>query len=235
MAGGKLSALMVAKAPKPGHYADGGCLYLRVKRSGSKQWFFRYKRTDRATGRIRDHWVGLGGVELFSLAEARQRALELRRLLRMGGDPLAEERARRRGTAGRTFREALEAYLEAHAAKWSNHKHAAQWRSSLEQHAAFLFSEPVTRIDTEAVLRVLKPLWLRLPETASRVRGRIEAVLAYAIVHGWRSGPNPAAWRGHLDALLPSPKAVRPVEHFAALPWQDVPQVWGRLMQSGGM
>src|SRR5579875_2577641 len=207
MAGGKLSALMVAKAPKPGHYADGGCLYLRVKRSGSKQWFFRFKRTNPETGRIRDTWVGLGSVELFSLAEARQRALELRRLLRTGGDPLAEERARRRGTAGeKTFGQALEAYLEAHASRWSNPKHAAQWRTSLTRHARGLFNEPLSRIDTPAILEVLKPIWKKVPETASRVRGRIEAVLAYAIAHGWRSGPNPAVWRGHLEALLPSPR-----------------------------
>ena len=232
---GKLSTLAIARLTRPGNHADGGNLYLRIQPEGSKSWVFRFKRRNPVTGKDKTTWVGLGSLELVSLAEARARALEYRKLLRNGGDPLAAERARRAGHAGgRPFFEVMAAYLEAHRAGWRNPKHAAQWRATLEQHAARLLPLSVTAIDTSAVLAVLKPLWNEKTETASRLRGRIEAVLDYATARGWRFGENPARWRGHLDKLLPPRSKVAAVEHHAAVPWGDIGRVMARLAESQG-
>lgn len=232
---GKLSTLAIARLSRPGNHADGGNLYLRIQPEGSKSWVFRFKRRNPITGKDKTTWVGLGSLELVSLAEARARALEYRKLLRNGGDPLAAERARRAGHAGgRPFADVMAAYLEAHRAGWRNSKHAAQWRATLEQHAARLLPISVTAIDTSAVLAVLRPLWNEKTETASRLRGRIENVLDYAAARGWRVGENPARWRGHLDKLLPPRSKVAAVEHHPAVRWQDIGRVMARLSESQG-
>jgi len=235
MAGGKLNSLTVKRLSKPGAYPDGGNLYLRITPSGGKSWCFRYKRRNPVTGADVTHWVGLGSEELLSLAEARARALEYRKLLRNGGDALAAERARRAGHAGgRPFAEAMTLYIEAHRAGWRSEKHAREWQTTLEQHAARLLPLSVTAIDTSAVLAVLKPLWNEKTETASRLRGRIENVLDYATARGWRVGENPARWRSHLDKLLPPRSKVAAVEHHPAVRWQDIGRVMARLAESQG-
>ena len=232
---GKLSTLFIKRITKPGNYCDGGALYLRVAPSGAKSWCYRFKRRDPLTGKDKQHWVGLGSLELVSLAEARGRCLELRRLARQGGDPLAAERARRAGHAGgRPFAEVMAAYLEAHRAGWRSEKHAREWQTTLEQHAARLLPLSVTAIDTSAVLAVLRPIWGEKTETASRLRGRIEAVLDYATARGWRVGENPARWRGHLAKLLPPRSKVAAVEHHPAVPWRDIGRVMARLSESQG-
>ena len=232
---GKLNSLTVKRLSKPGAYPDGGNLYLRITPSGGKSWCFRYKRRNPVTGADVTHWVGLGSEELLSLAEARARTLEYRKLVRNGGDALAAERARRAGHAGgRPFAEVMALYIEAHRAGWRNPKHAAQWRATLEQHAGRLLPMPVTAIDTSAVLAVLRPIWGEKTETASRLRGRIEAVLDYAAARGWRVGENPARWRGHLDKLLPAKAKVAAVEHHPAVPWRDIGRVMARLSESQG-
>ncbi len=232
---GKLSTLAIARLSRPGNHADGGNLYLRIQPEGSKSWVFRFKRRNPVTGKDKTTWVGLGSLELVSLAEARARALEYRKLLRNGGDPLAAERARRAGYAGgRPFFEVMAAYLEAHRAGWRSEKHAREWQTTLEQHAARLLPLSVTAIDTSAVLAVLKPLWNEKTETASRLRGRIENVLDYATARGWRVGENPARWRGHLAKLLPPRSKIAAVEHHPAVPWRDIGRVMARLAESEG-
>ena len=235
MAGGKLNSLTVKRLSKPGAYPDGGNLYLRITPSGGKSWCFRYKRRNPVTGADVTHWVGLGSEELLSLAEARARALEYRKLVRNGGDALAVERARRAGHAGgRPFFEVMAAYLEAHRAGWRSEKHAREWQTTLERHAARLLPLSITAIDTGAVLAVLRPLWNEKTETASRLRGRIEAVIDYATARGWRVGENPARWRGHLAKLLPQRSKVAAVAHHAAVRWQDIGRVMARLAESQG-
>lgn len=233
MAAGKLTALSIARLTKTGRYHDGAGLYLQISKGGSKQWVFRYRV--RRDGGYKSIWCGLGGLELVPLAEARKRALECRRLLLDGRDPVSELRRRRAGGGGGpAFSEALDAYLESHRAGWRSEKHAAQWRSTLEQHAAALMQRPVAAIDVADVLGVLKPIWQSVPETASRVRQRIEAVIGFAIAHHWRVQANPAVWRGGLAHLLPAPRKLAPVIHQAAVPWQDVPVMVEALQRSQG-
>lgn len=228
---GKLSPPKVRNAAD-GMHGDGGGLWLQVRR-GNRSWLFRY--TSPATHRER--LMGLGSVDVVGLAEARELAADYRRLLHEGKDPLDEKRAdaARSAATAVTFREAAEEFIAAHAPGWRNTKHAEQWRSTL---AAYAFpaigAMPVAAVDTEAVLRVLRPIWHDKPETASRLRGRIEAVLGAAAVRGWRSGENPARWRGHLAALLPARGKVAAVRHHPAVPWQDVGRVMAALAARGG-
>ncbi|WP_188518004.1 tyrosine-type recombinase/integrase [Alsobacter metallidurans] len=210
----KLSARAVATARKSGRLSDGGGLYLQISPSGAKSWLFIFKKD----GRQRE--MGLGGLNSLPLASARQQAAEAREILARGGDPLAEKRAQR--TTVPTFGKAADALIQAHEGSWRNEKHRAQWKMTLREYAVALRPLPVNKITTEDVLAALKPIWLTKPETASRVRGRIEAVLTAATVRGHRSGPNPAQWRNHLDHLLPKrPKLSR--GHHAAMAYAEVP------------
>ena len=235
-----LTALAVRAAKHPGGHdrpirlADGSGLYLQVTPNGARSWVFRYV----ANGRER--YMGLGSAELVSLAEARRLALACRRTLAEGRDPIEEHRAerRRRAPADRTFTAAARALLEAKRSGWHNPKHAAQWANTLEVHAfPVLGPLPVDRIETEHVLAVLRPLWERTPETAQRLRQRIEAVLDYARAHGWipPGRANPARWKGHLAALLPPPRRVKAVRHHPALPWQQMPAFWAALATRPGI
>ena len=213
---GKLSARKVATAG-PGKHADGGGLYLFVKPDGSRRWFFLFT----LEGRRRE--MGLGLQRDVTLAEARDLAASARRLVRAGVNPIEHRREAKRASAGKpTFGQVADDLIEAKSPEWRNEKHKEQWRVTLRDYAAPLRDIPVDQIDTEAVLRVLKPLWLEKPETASRVRGRIEAVLDAAKAQGRRHGENPAAWRGHLAHLLPKRgKLTR--GHHAAMAYADVP------------
>lgn len=217
-----LTALQVKKLAEPGYYADGGGLYLQVARGGSKSWIFKFK----VAGKSRE--MGLGGVNTFSLAEARERAREQRQRLADGIDPIAARREdalqRRMADASTiTFDKAAERYIDAHAAGWRNDKHRQQWENTLATYASPIIGDlPVSRVDTAQVLRVLQPIWTAKPETASRLRGRIESVLDWAKVQGYREGENPARWKGHLDMTLPARAKVAKVVHHAALPWREV-------------
>ena len=218
----RLTALKVARAKRPGMYADGGSLYLRVADGGSKQWMFRYI----TNGRLRD--MGLGPVHTLSLAEAREKAAEARKLRLDGIDPIERKRAlvasvQAANAKAMTFEQCAAAYIASHEAGWSNPKHRWQWRNSLAQHVyPVIGSLPVSLIDTALVMKTIEPLWTSIPETARRVRGRIESILDWARVSGYRAGENPARWRGHLDHLLPPKSKVRKVEHLAALPYSKV-------------
>ncbi len=209
----KISSLGVAAlCRKPGvHRIDQG-LYVRVR--GGAFWVFRYSVAGRA------HELGLGPVSAVTLAEARAKALDLRRDLIAGRDPLAE----RRREKSATFAEVAADLIAAKAHGWSNEKHAWQWTRSLEMFAyPALGRLDVARITTAHVLLALKPIWTTKHETAIRVRQRIEAVLDAATARGLRAGDNPARWKGHLDKILTAvPKAER-VTHHPALPWRDIP------------
>ena len=215
----RLSPGKVATTTKPGLHADGGGLCLRVSTGGTKSWVFRFMLDGKA------RTMGLGSVRTVSLAEAREEALRCRKLLREGIDPIdarGAERAQRRLRAAstKTFKVCAEKYVASHEAGWRNAKHAAQWRNTLEAYVYPVFGDlPVQAVDTGLVMRVLEPVWRTKPETASRVRGRIESILDWARVQKYREGENPARWKGHLDKLLPARSKVRKVKHHAALPY----------------
>lgn len=227
MAGGGRTKLTVraAATTKPGRYGDGGGLYLVVSPSGARKWVYRFTYAGRATE------AGLGSAEVVSLAEARRKAHEARRLLDAGENPIVAKRQAALINAGiPTFGAVADALVKAKESEWRNEKHKAQWRTSLTDFAAPLSGLPVDKIDTAAVLSVLKPLWQAKPETASQLRGRIEAVLDAAKAQGYRSGENPAAWRGHLAHLLPKRgKLAR--GHHAAMDYRDVPAFVAKLRE----
>lgn len=231
----KLSARTVESKRKAGLYGDGGGLWLQVSPSGSKSWLFRFM----LQGRARE--MGLGSCRVFSLNEAREKAAAQRKLLAAGVDPIEARDAltaqeRLQAAQATTFKQCAEAYIEANRAGWRNSKHAGQWESTLRMYAyPILGPLPVQAIDTGLVQKVLTPIWTKKTETAMRVRGRIEAILDWARVQGQRTGENPAAWRGHLDKLLPKPEKVRKVEHLAALPYVDLPEFLRELRQQEGV
>jgi integrase len=232
---GKLSAVEVTKAKGPAVLHDGGGLYLRVAATGAKSWVFRFQ-LDR---RRRD--MGLGPFPDVSLAEARERATEHRKQRHAGIDPLdakaAERQAQRVSVAkGRTFRECATDYIEKNRAGWRNAKHAAQWTATLNTYVYPTLGElPVSAIDAGLVVQVLDPIWVAKPETASRVRGRIEAVLDAATVRSFRHGPNPAQWKGNLAHILPARSKVRKVKHHAALPFDKMPEFLADLRNRNGV
>jgi hypothetical protein len=191
----RLTARSVATA-KPGRHCDGRGLYLAVSDSGAKKWVLRFTFNHRVTE------MGLGNADV-SLAEARDKAAEARKLIAAGTNPILAKREAKRAAGGkRPFGQCASALLAAKSSEWRNERHRQQWRMTLETYAEPLWGLPVDEVATEAVLSVLRPVWQRAPETASRLRGRIEAVLDFAKAHGWRSGENPAAWRGHLALIL---------------------------------
>lgn len=213
-----------------GRHGDGEGLYLLVRPGGSKSWVFRYR--DRITGKHRDK--GLGPFPEVSLADARREVASQRDVLRGGTDPIqakqeAVQAAKLERARQKTFKDCRDAYVKAHKAGWRNAKHGQQWINTLDTHAADLLSMPVQEIDTTLVMRVLEPVWSEKTETATRVRQRIEAVLDWATVRGYRTGENPARWRGHLSKLLPMPTKVKAVKHHAALPYADMAKFWAKL------
>lgn len=231
---GKLTAIQV-KNLGPGMHGDGESLYLAVTGKGGRSWVFRY----REAGRLRD--MGLGSVRDVPLADARRKAADLRRRRADGHDPLEakrEAKARRVADKARmvTFAEVAESFIKANRAGWRNEKHAAQWTATLSTYAfPIIGSMPVSEVETGHVLAILEPIWSEKPETATRVRGRIEAVLDAATARGLRTGENPARWRGRLSAILPARRKVAKVEHHAALPFADVPAFMADLSQRPGM
>lgn len=217
-----LTAVQVRALKVPGRYADGNGLYLVVDPSGAKRWLLRTVVKERR----RD--IGLGGLTLVSLAEAREKALSYRKLAREGGDPLAERRVAK--VAVPTFAEAVERVHAENAGTWRNAKHAAQWRNTLQQYVCpDLGERTVDRIETPDILRVLTPIWLEKPETARRVRQRIGTVLDWAKASGFRQGENPVA--GVTKGL---PRQTTMVKHHEALPWAEVPVFIARLRQTRG-
>jgi integrase len=231
----KLSPMKVQKLKAPGMYGDGAGLYLNVGPTGGKSWIFRFM----IGGQARE--MGLGPLHTIGLSEARDRARECRKLQLDGIDPLearvAKRTARRlKASSAITFRDCADKYITSNRAGWRSEKHAAQWDATLTAYAyPTIGGLPVGEIETGHVTRILEPIWTTKPETASRVRGRIEAVLDYARTHRWRDGENPARWKGHLENVLPKRSKVAAVEHHAALPWAEIGGFMESLEAAEGM
>jgi integrase len=232
---GKLSALKVARDLSPGMFADGAGLYLQVSGSGSKSWIYRFW----LNGKARE--MGLGSLSEVSLSDARVKAGECRRLRQEGVDPIEARKICRAQAALEaaktiTFKAAAANYIASHRAGWRNAKHAAQWESTLTTYAEPVIGAlSIQAIDTALVLKVLEPIWKTKPETASRVRGRIEVILDWARVRGLRQGENPARWRGHLQYQLPAKSKLRRVKHHAALAYAELPNFMSELRAQGGV
>ncbi|TPL00664.1 DUF4102 domain-containing protein [Mesorhizobium sp. B2-4-14] len=234
----KLSAVEVAKKSKPGTYGDGGGLYLQVTKSTSKKasegevtksWLFRFMLAGKARS------MGLGDVQTFNLKEARERAREARQKVTDGIDPIEQRNEKKAAVRAEdakrvTFKQASERYIAAHKAGWKNAKHAEQWKNTLETYAWPTIGDlPVAKVETAHIMQIIEPIWTDKTETASRVRGRIEMVLDWATARHYRSGDNPARWRGHLDKLLPARSKVAKVQHHEALSYTQLPTFMARL------
>lgn len=230
----RLSARQVQTLPVGKHH-DGGGLYLQVVESGARTWLFRYMLNGK------QRWIGLGSALNVRLAEAREKALEYRRLHADGIDPKAyrdKERQKRReellGTV--PFRQAAEEYIRSHEVGWSNPKHASQWSNTLRDYVfPIMGDKDVADISMNDLFGVLDPIWLTKTETATRIRGRIEKILDWAKVRGYRDGENPARWKGNLDTQLPSPNKVAKVTHHSALPWQKIGDFMSKLREREGV
>lgn len=225
----QLTEARIRKLSSLGLHADGRGLYLQIHQSGGRSWIFRYTLNKQT----RD--MGLGALADVSLVQARVRAAEERAKVAKGIDPLEERRSARAersfpATTGPTFEEAAEAYMAEKLKRLRSEVHRRQWRYSLEAFAyPVIGRKPVARVDTADVLAVLRPIWESTYETANRLRGRIERILARATVEGLRTGANPATWRGHLQEALPPRSEVSPIRHHPAMPYQDVPAFMAEL------
>lgn len=244
-----LTALEIKHA-KSGTYADGNGLYLQVRRpkkksaAVTKSWIFRFQI------RGKRRYMGLGSVDETSAPlTVRAKAAEFKLLVDKGIDPIekrndddaasdakqAEQKAETK-RASHTFRSAAEEYIDVHRAGWANAKHGMQWENTLATYVFPLIGDvPVTEITAQQVQQILLPIWVKKTETAVRIRSRIELVLDYAKGIGWRTGDNPATWRGNMKRLLPSLKVVRKVRHFPALPWKKMPEFMADLRKRDGM
>lgn len=222
----ELSALQISRLTQPGHHAVGGVtgLYLYVTPTGARSWVLRTM-----IGTKRGH-MGLGAFPSVTLAMAREKARKAREDVQLGIDPIAERKlavSKLRGDQinSITFEEAAKAYIDAHGETWKNKKHRAQWNSTLATYAFPVIGMLQTANITQAhVLAVLEPIWKTKNETAARLRGRVEIVLDWATVRGYRDGDNPARWKGRLDKLLPAPAKVQKTVHQKALPIHQVPE-----------
>ena len=210
---------------KSGRHGDGGGLYLNVTANGSKSWVFMW--TPKGGSRRE---MGIGSYPTVSLAMARKRAEAHRQAVADGRDPIEE----RKREAEPTFSECVALFLEQFEGQWRNDKHRAQWRMTLTAYCIPIANKKISQIETTDVLRVLNPIWRDKQETASRLRGRIERVLDFAKVKGWRSGENPALWRGNLKNVLP-PRDKLQRGHHAAMPYHQVPEFMKQLDASEAM
>ncbi|WP_340240390.1 tyrosine-type recombinase/integrase [Sulfitobacter pontiacus] len=233
----ELSAIAVRNLRHPGHggnvtHAAGGVagLYLQITPNGARSWLLRYVVNGSR------HSMGLGPFPEVSLARAREKAREARELIRTGGDPLEEKRAAQEARRAQvTFADAAAETVKAKVGGFRNEKHKKQWRATLDTYAApVLGNMPVSEIGVDDVKRVLEPIWTTKTETATRLRSRIEAVLAWATVDGHRTGDNPARWKGNLDAILPKPKKGANVKNHPALTLDDAPAWFADLGKRDG-
>ena len=231
----KLSVVLANKLSSPGYYGDGTGLWLLVSKTGSKSWVFRFT----LAGRRRE--MGLGALHTVSLGLAREKAKQCRLILAEGMDPIIARDASRAASAVsaarlKTFDQCAAAYIKAHRSGWKSAKHAAQWETSLANYASPVFGAlPVSDVDTDLVVKVLRPIWDTKTETAVRLRGRIESILDWATVSKYRNGENPARWRGHLENLLANPNKIAPVTNFPALPWQEIAAFMQQLVAREGV
>jgi integrase len=225
---------MVERSRRSGKYPDGGGLYLQID-GGSRAWHFRYRWLGS------ERYMGLGPTNLVSLGEARELARNARKLLHGGADPLAArtaERERKKLETGKsvTFDACVDQYIAAHEIEWKNPKHRQQWRNTLKTYASPKFGAvAVAAIDTASVMKAIHPIWANKNETAARLRGRIETILDWAKVQGYRSGDNPARWHGHLEQLLPARGKVHVIKHHTGLPYTELPGFMPKLRKMDGI
>lgn len=237
----KLTAKTVEKLAKPNLYADGGGLYLQITKAGVKSWLFRYMIDGKPRG------MGLGPTHTVTLSEAREKATEARKLKLTGIDPLegkrsAQQKAKLAKVKLMTFDQCANAYIEAHRPSWKNTKHASQWGNTLATYVSPIIGAlPVEEVDTSLVVKVLtqvgedgRQFWQSKNETAMRVRGRIESVLGWATTSGFRSGENPAKWKGHLENLLATISRVSRTRNHPSLEWQQISSFMQDLRQRAG-
>ena len=212
-------------------------LYLKTTESKTASWIFRWR--DRSTGKLRD--MGLGTTNEVSLAEARQQAIDFHRTVRSGLDPIAERTRSRQeriwaASNKQTFDDCARAYIAAKEDEWSNSKHRRQWESTLNRYASPVIGPlPVDQVSLPHVIEILETIWKTKTETATRVRGRIESILDWATVRGYRTGPNPAQWKGNLDHVLPNPSKVKKVVHYPALHWSEIGKFMSTLRAREGI
>jgi integrase len=212
-----LTVKQIQTITEPGKHIDANGLYLSVSKFGNKSWIYRYQMH----GKRRE--MGLGSCQHVSLKEARERAADARKAQNQGLDPKTERDKQKSSKGIPTFDQCAEAYIESHKGSWRNAKHASQWRNTLNTYASPTIGKlPVDQVNTDLVIQIIQPIWKTKTETASRVRGRIESVISWAMVSGYHLGPNPALWRGHLDQLLPKRSKVQPVKHHESLPYSEV-------------
>lgn len=214
----KLSARKVESLSRPGRHSDGGGLYLNVKTTGGKSWCYLWVRN----GRRRE--MGLGGFPGVTLSSAREREQSARELVANDKDPILE----RRKQVIVTFGEAADHLVETLKQDWSSEKHRQQWKRTVSHYCNPIRKLPVRAIDTDDVIRVLKPIWQTKEETARRLRSRIERILDYASAHGWREGDNPARWKGHLKDILPKRDKSK-IKKFAAMPYEEIPSFFSKI------
>ena len=229
-----LTASQVASLRNEGVHWIAPSLYLQIRPQGTRSWLFRYTRNGE------NQWMGLGALADKPLNEARDEAAMLRIAVRRGSDPLAEKQQTRATARPKksvpTFAECAEQYIESHRAGWKNEKHIAQWESTIRTYAnPVLGKMQVDEITVEDVMKVVQPIWVEKPETASRLRGRIEKVLGWATAMKYRSGDNPAAWKGALSHLLPAISKIQTIEHHKAVPYDQVPLVMRDLRRNESM
>jgi hypothetical protein len=230
----KLTALKVEKLKKTGLYADGGNLYLQITSSGVKSWLFRFMISGKPQA------MGLGPNHTISLKEAREMALAQRKKLESGINPLSLKKeiiaAEARTNARKiSFNACAEAYIDAHRASWNNKKQISQWSNTLKSYTGPIFGNlPVSDIDTDLIMKCLLPIWEEKHETASRLRGRIESVLSWATTAGYRTGDNPARWKGHLKNLLATIKKNDEEKHHPSLPWPQITNFYTELKKQSG-
>lgn len=233
----ELGALAVSKIKTPGMHFVGGVDGLAIQgfESGARTWILRVM----VGGKRRD--MGLGGYPDVTLAGAREAARIARDKIRQGIDPIEESRAARGLLAASrasalTFEQCASAYIGVKETEWANAKHASQWRNTLATYAFPIIGKLLVRdVEQAHVMRILEPLWTTKTETASRLRGRVESILDWATVRGYRKGDNPARWKGHLDMLLATPGKIAKVVHLAALPYDELGAFMVDLRKMEGM
>ena len=231
----RLTTLAVDRKKQAGYYADGDGLYLQVTSSGAKSWLYRYM----LAGRRRE--MGLGACADVTLAQSRAKATVSRQSVKAGQDPIEArdaEKARQRLEEARsiTFDEAARLYIADHEGAWGNPVHRRQWKKTLSTYASpSIGNLSVSDIGTPEVTKVLDPIWPTITETASRVRGRIELILNWAKARGYRTGENPARWRGHLSDIYAKRSKLQKVKHLEAVPFGDMPKVYAKLCQVPGI
>lgn len=230
----RLSAAAIKNARKDGLYADGNGLYLQVSKTGTKSWSFRFTLNGKA------RQMGLGPLNELGLKDARDEAIGCRALLRDGIDPIEDREARRSAAQAetakvQTFKYCAREYIRGQSSAWKNVKHGKQWTRTLETYVyPTIGALPVDKVDTPLIVQILTPIWHTKTETASRVRGRIESILDWAAVSGFRQGENPARWRGHLDKMFPKRSRVKPVKHYPSLPYPEMPKFMEALTTEEG-